>query len=168
MTKLEVRLAETEAALFRTLCLLNGTPDSSHELPQLDKTSTSSRQSKTDRITEWERLPLKTSDDDQAWYHAKSSAQSLSSFDIGDTTSTRSAMEDTYSMIDSTSSPLEDPMRPINALMGPVQTPLQALPITGVSPQSTTSQMTAPHSSFTPPGPSKSEQLTKSQSSLYF
>lgn len=73
LNKLETRLAETEAALFR---VLSGALDSqalhSASSPALlPQAAWTPRQNKVDRVKEWDSLPLQTADEVQAWFRSK-------------------------------------------------------------------------------------------------
>lgn len=75
LNKLETRLAETEAALFRALsATLDGQTlglDSASSPALLSQPAWTPRQNKVDRVKEWESLPLQTPNDVQVWFRSK-------------------------------------------------------------------------------------------------
>ncbi|KAF9874172.1 hypothetical protein CkaCkLH20_08155 [Colletotrichum karsti] len=73
LNKLETRLAETEAALFKVLSghLDSQTYESASSPALLSQAAWTPRQNKVDRVKEWDGLPLQTPNDIQAWYRAK-------------------------------------------------------------------------------------------------
>ncbi|OHF04198.1 hypothetical protein CORC01_00537 [Colletotrichum orchidophilum] len=84
LNKLETRLAETEAALFR---VLSGAPDtrsfaSASSPTILPQAAWTPRQNKVDRVKEWDGLPLQTPDDIQAWYRSKATEHNDPAIDL--------------------------------------------------------------------------------------
>lgn len=76
INRLEARLAETEAALFRVLRETSDAPDAAtpeHLSEAATGTSRASRGNKMDKVAEWEHLPLQSLDGIQAWYRWKAS-----------------------------------------------------------------------------------------------
>lgn len=70
VNKLEARLAETEAALFHILKQKHGgdsEPSLSYIPPAL-RSSISTGRNKTERLKEWERLPLRSMSEVHSWY----------------------------------------------------------------------------------------------------
>ncbi|CRK22944.1 hypothetical protein BN1723_013434 [Verticillium longisporum] len=76
LTKLENRLAETESALCRTLASIVDSQsfESAMAGPAPSSSSWTPRQNKVDRVTEWDNMPLRTSDNLLSWYQLKTSA----------------------------------------------------------------------------------------------
>ncbi|KAF6803577.1 C6 finger domain-containing protein [Colletotrichum sojae] len=160
LNKLETRLAETEAALFRALSgTLDGQApgfDSASSPALLSQPAWTPRQNKVDRVKEWESLPLQTPSDLQAWFRSKASEtgdtaavaaaspQSLIS-SVSDQLSREPAagMPSSHVVIDMLIEPqFIEPMTPVNAVPGSNR---------GVS-----------------EGVSKAKELSKSQKNLYF
>ncbi|KAF3809734.1 hypothetical protein GCG54_00005275 [Colletotrichum gloeosporioides] len=84
LNKLETRLAETEAALFR---VLSGTTDSqtydaASSPALLSQAAWTPRQNKVDRVKEWESLPLQTPTDVQAWFRSKATESNDAATDL--------------------------------------------------------------------------------------
>ncbi|KAH6900602.1 hypothetical protein B0T10DRAFT_471126 [Thelonectria olida] len=63
INRLEARLAETEDALYRVLQLLDNEEPKSMPHPQA--------QTKSERIKEWDELPLQSMGDIRKWYHQR-------------------------------------------------------------------------------------------------
>ncbi|KAK1593405.1 uncharacterized protein LY79DRAFT_589759 [Colletotrichum navitas] len=161
LNKLETRLAETEAALFRALSgvlhsLGSGSASSPALLPQAAWTP---RQNKVDRVKEWEHFPLQTPDEIQAWFRSKAAGQSdpvpepLDASPQSLVSSASDPMLAPHPVRDPDSMPAQRPLS--DAVIEPrlrSMTPIATTPVNGVPSDSV----------------SKAEELSKSQRNLYF
>ena len=71
VNKLEARLADTEAALHHVLSQIQSDLRPLPEVPYTIPASISVGQNKSDRVKEWDRFPLQSTSDVQAWYRWK-------------------------------------------------------------------------------------------------
>ncbi|EFQ27340.1 uncharacterized protein GLRG_01835 [Colletotrichum graminicola M1.001] len=161
LNKLETRLAETEAALFRALSGVLDSPGSGSAsspvlLPQAAWTP---RQNKVDRVKEWELLPLQTPNEIEAWFRSKAAEQSDPVPEPPDASpqSPVSSVSDSvlapHPVRDSDSMPAQRPL--LDAVIEPrlrSMTPIATTPVNEVPSDSV----------------SKAKELSKSQRNLYF
>ncbi|TKW53293.1 hypothetical protein CTA1_2345 [Colletotrichum tanaceti] len=162
LNKLETRLAETEAALFR---VLSGALDSasSPALLGLPQAAWTPRQNKVDRAREWDSLPLQTPDDIRAWFRSRAAEH-----DEGAAIDLSAASP--QSLISSVSDP------PVFAPPPPLRNPGSSVPHhqsisdSVIEPQlrSVTPVITTPVGKSPADAVSKAEELSQSQQNLYF
>ncbi|KAF6825222.1 C6 finger domain-containing protein [Colletotrichum plurivorum] len=165
LNKLETRLAETEAALFRALSgTLDGQAvgfDSASSPALLSQPAWTPRQNKVDRVKEWESLPLQTSSDLLAWFRSKAS-------ETGDTTAAAAASP--QSLISSLSDqPIVRQLsrEPAAAMPSPhvvIDMPIEPQFIEPMTPVNVVAGSNRSMSE----GVSKAKELSKSQKNLYF
>ncbi|KAK1976272.1 hypothetical protein LZ30DRAFT_603802 [Colletotrichum cereale] len=162
LNKLETRLAETEAALFRVLSgALDdpglGSASSPMPFPQVAWTP---RQNKVDRVKEWESLSLQTPDDIQAWFRSKAAEHD-------DPAPELPAAASPPSQVPSVSDPMLAPHLARDPDSVPAQRPLSDAVIEPRL-RAMTAIVTSPVNRAPSDSLSKAEQLSKSQRNLYF
>ncbi|OLN91679.1 hypothetical protein CCHL11_06592 [Colletotrichum chlorophyti] len=161
--RLETRLAETEAALFRVVSgSLSGQAFESASSPALlPQAAWTPRQNKVDRVKEWESLPLQTPEDIQAWFRSKAAEHEDP---VGDVPAASP-----QSLLSSVSEPIFVPPPPRDP--GSVRSDHLAIADSVIEPQlrSMTPIIATPnpHRSSSD-GVSKARELSKSQQDLYF
>ncbi|KAL0939957.1 C6 finger domain-containing protein [Colletotrichum truncatum] len=163
LNKLETRLAETEAALFK---VLSGALDSHAYDPAfspalLSQSAWTPRQNKVDRVKEWENLPLQSSNDIQAWFRFKATE--------GNDTATDLPAASPQSLISSISDQLVVPQPsreqgPTSNPQAVVDIPIEPQFIEPMTPINTTQDVNR----AVPDSHSKAKELSKSQQNLYF
>ncbi|KAK6206939.1 hypothetical protein QIS74_13427 [Colletotrichum tabaci] len=164
LNRLETRLAETEAALFRALSgALDGGPaslDSASSPALLPQAAWTPRQNKVDRVKEWDSLPLQTPDDIQAWFRSKATEHNDAAIDL--------PAASPQSLISSVSDPMFAPPPP---LRDPGSVPdHQSISDSVIEPQlrSVTPVIMTPVGRSPADAVSKAKELSKSQQNLYF
>ncbi|KAF5521098.1 Depudecin biosynthesis cluster-specific transcription activator DEP6 [Colletotrichum aenigma] len=163
LNKLETRLAETEAALFR---VLSGTMDSqaydaASSPALLSQAAWTPRQNKVDRVKEWESLPLQTPTDVQAWFRSKATESNDAATDLP-AASPQSLMS---SVSDQLALPQPSVERtPMSNPQPVVDIPIEPQFLAPMTPVNTgqTGNRNAPDSH------SKAKELSKSHQNLYF
>ncbi|TQN69991.1 hypothetical protein CSHISOI_05506 [Colletotrichum shisoi] len=166
LNRLETRLAETEAALFRALSgALDGGPASSLDAASspalLPQAAWTPRQNKVDRVQEWDSLPLQTPDDIQAWFRSKATEHSDAAIDL--------PAASPQSLISSVSDPMFAPPPPLRDPGSSAQDH-QSISDSVIEPQlrSVTPVITTPVGRSPADAVSKAKELSKSQQNLYF
>ncbi|KAF4774787.1 hypothetical protein HER10_EVM0003356 [Colletotrichum scovillei] len=167
LNKLETRLAETEAALFRVLSgALDHTQgfDSASSPALLPQAAWTPRQNKVDRVKEWDSLPLQTPDDIQAWYRSKATEHNDPAIDL--------PAASPQSLISTVSDPMFAPPPPPR---DPGSVPGSVSDHQGISDAVIESQLRAmtpvvstPVNRASSDSLSKARELSKSQQNLYF
>ncbi|EXF79088.1 hypothetical protein CFIO01_06410 [Colletotrichum fioriniae PJ7] len=169
LNKLETRLAETEAALFR---VLSGALDHSQGFESasspalLPQAAWTPRQNKVDRVKEWDSLPLQTPDDIQAWYRSKATEHNDPAIDL--------PAGSPQSLISSVSDPMfapppPPPPRDPGSVHGSVSDH-QGISDAVIEPQlrAMTPMVSTPVNRAPSDSLSKAKELSKSQQNLYF
>ncbi|GJC91349.1 C6 finger domain-containing protein [Colletotrichum higginsianum IMI 349063] len=165
LNRLETRLAETEAALFRALSgALDGGPtslDSASSPALLPQAAWTPRQNKVDRVKEWDSLPLQTPDDIQAWFRSKATEHNDAAIDL--------PAASPQSLISSVSDPMFAPPPPLRD-PGSSVPDHQSISDSVIEPQlrSVTPVITTPVGRSPADAVSKAKELSKSQQNLYF
>ncbi|KAK1970218.1 hypothetical protein LY78DRAFT_677888 [Colletotrichum sublineola] len=167
LNKLETRLAETEAALFRVLSGAMDRPGSgSASSPALiHQAAWTPRQNKVDRVKEWEALPLQTTDEIQAWFRSKAAEHRDPVPELPDASP--------QSLVLSVSEPMLAPhsVKDPDSASVPAQRPLLNEISDGVIEprfRSMTPISTSPANRMPSDSVSKAKELSKSQRNLYF
>ncbi|KAI8267633.1 Depudecin biosynthesis cluster-specific transcription activator DEP6 [Colletotrichum sp. SAR11_239] len=163
LNKLETRLAETEAALFRVLSgtMDNQTYDAASSPALLSQAAWTPRQNKVDRVKEWESLPLQTPTDVQAWFRSKATESNDAATDLpaASPQSLMSSVSDQLALPQPSveRTPMSNP-QPI------VDIPIEPQFLAPMTPVNTaqTGNRNAPDSH------SKAKELSKSHQNLYF
>ncbi|KAI8239326.1 hypothetical protein K4K57_010436 [Colletotrichum sp. SAR 10_99] len=163
LNKLETRLAETEAALFRVLsCTMDSqTYDAASSPALLSQAAWTPRQNKVDRVKEWESLPLQTPTDIQAWFRSKATESNDAATDLP-AASPQSLMS---SVSDQLALPQPSVERtPMSNPQPVVDIPIEPQFLAPMTPVNTaqTGNRNAPDSH------SKAKELSKSHQNLYF
>ncbi|KAF4903855.1 Depudecin biosynthesis cluster-specific transcription activator DEP6 [Colletotrichum viniferum] len=163
LNKLETRLAETEAALFRVLsgALDSHTYDAASSPALLSQAAWTPRQNKVDRVKEWESLPLQTPTDIQAWFRSKATESNDAATDLP-AASPQSLMS---SVSDQLALPQPSVERtPMSNPQPVVDIPIEPQFLAPMTPLNTaqTGNRNAPDSH------SKAKELSKSHQNLYF
>ncbi|KAI8296230.1 hypothetical protein K4K56_006202 [Colletotrichum sp. SAR 10_98] len=163
LNKLETRLAETEAALFRVLSgtMDSQTYDAASSPALLSQAAWTPRQNKVDRVKEWESLPLQTPTDIQAWFRSKATESNDAATDLP-AASPQSLMS---SVSDQLALPQPSVERtPMSNPQPVVDIPIEPQFLAPMTPVNTaqTGNRNAPDSH------SKAKELSKSHQSLYF
>ncbi|KAK1540993.1 hypothetical protein CPAR01_06982 [Colletotrichum paranaense] len=167
LNKLETRLAETEAALFRVLSgALDHTQvfDSASSPALLPQAAWTPRQNKVDRVKEWDSLPLQTPDDIQAWYRSKATEHNDPAIDL--------PAASPQSLISTVSDPMfapPPPPRDPSSVPGSVSDH-QGISDAVIEPQlrAMTPMVSTPVNRTSSDSLSKAKELSKSQQNLYF
>ncbi|KXH62773.1 hypothetical protein CNYM01_02531 [Colletotrichum nymphaeae SA-01] len=167
LNKLETRLAETEAALFRVLSgALDHTQgfDSASSPALLPQAAWTPRQNKVDRVKEWDSLPLQTPDDIQAWYRSKATEHNDPAIDL--------PAASPQSLISTVSDPMfapPPPPRDPGSVPGSVSDH-QGISDAVIEPQlrAMTPMVSTPVNRASSDSLSKAKELSKSQQNLYF
>ncbi|KAK1464949.1 hypothetical protein CMEL01_12304 [Colletotrichum melonis] len=167
LNKLETRLAETEAALFRVLLgALDHTQglDSASSSALLPQAAWTPRQNKVDRVKEWDSLPLQTPDDIQAWYRSKATEHTDPTIDL--------PAASPQSLISTVSDPMfapPPPPRDPGSVPGSVPDH-QGISDAVIEPQlrAMTPMVSTPVNRTSSDSLSKAKELSKSQQNLYF
>ncbi|KAK1708768.1 hypothetical protein BDP67DRAFT_597827, partial [Colletotrichum lupini] len=167
LNKLETRLAETEAALFRVLSgALDHTQgfDSASSPALLPQAAWTPRQNKIDRVKEWDSLPLQTPDDIQAWYRSKATEHNDPAVDP--------PAASPQSLISTVSDPMfapPPPPRDPSSVPGSVSDH-QGISDAVIEPQlrAMTPMVSTPVNRASSDSLSKAKELSKSQQNLYF
>ncbi|KAF4832964.1 Depudecin biosynthesis cluster-specific transcription activator DEP6 [Colletotrichum tropicale] len=163
LNKLETRLAETEAALFRVLSgtMDSQTYDAASSPALLSQAAWTPRQNKVDRVKEWESLPLQTPTDIQAWFRSKATESNDAATDL--------PAASPQSLISSVSDQLALPQPSVERTSMSNSQPVVDIPIepqflAPMTPVNTaqTGNRNAPDSH------SKAKELSKSHQNLYF
>ncbi|KAJ5002772.1 hypothetical protein K4K48_012883 [Colletotrichum sp. SAR 10_66] len=163
LNKLETRLAETEAALFRVLSgtMDSQTYDAASSPALLSQAAWTPRQNKVDRVKEWESLPLQTSTDIQAWFRSKATESNDAATDLpaASPQSLMSSVSDQLALPQPSveRTPMSNPQPVVDI---PIE-PQFLAPMTPVNTAQTGSR-NAPDSH------SKAKELSKSHQNLYF
>ncbi|KAI8317784.1 Depudecin biosynthesis cluster-specific transcription activator DEP6 [Colletotrichum sp. SAR11_240] len=163
LNKLETRLAETEAALFRVLSgtMDSQTYDAASSPALLSQAAWTPRQNKVDRVKEWESLPLQTPTDVQAWFRSKATESNDAATDVP-AASPQSLMS---SVSDQLALPQPSVERtPMSNPQPVVDIPIEPQFLAPMTPVNTaqTGNRNAPDSH------SKAKELSKSHQNLYF
>ncbi|EQB51250.1 hypothetical protein CGLO_09219 [Colletotrichum gloeosporioides Cg-14] len=163
LNKLETRLAETEAALFRVLSgtMDSQTYDAASSPALLSQAAWTPRQNKVDRVKEWESLPLQTPTDVQAWFRSKATESNDAATDLP-AASPQSLMS---SVSDQLALPQPSVERtPMSNPQPVVDIPIEPQFLAPMTPVNTaqTGNRNAPDSH------SKAKELSKSHQNLYF
>ncbi|KAK1724902.1 uncharacterized protein BDZ83DRAFT_752279 [Colletotrichum acutatum] len=167
LNKLETRLAETEAALFRVLSgALDHAQgfDSASSPALLPQAAWTPRQNKVDRVKEWDSLPLQTPDDIQAWYRSKATEHNDPAIDL--------PAASPQSLISTVSDPMfapPPPPRDPGSVPGSVSDH-QGISDAVIEPQlrAMTPMVSTPVNRVSSESLSKAKELSKSQQNLYF
>ncbi|KAI8170216.1 hypothetical protein K4K49_000160 [Colletotrichum sp. SAR 10_70] len=163
LNKLETRLAETEAALFRVLSgtMDSQTYDAASSPALLSQAAWTPRQNKVDRVKEWESLPLQTPNDIQAWFRSKATESNDAAADLpaASPQSLMSSVSDQLALPQPSveRTPMSNPQPVVDI---PIE-PQFLAPMTPVNTAQTGSR-NAPDSH------SKAKELSKSHQNLYF
>ncbi|KAI8264272.1 Depudecin biosynthesis cluster-specific transcription activator DEP6 [Colletotrichum sp. SAR 10_77] len=163
LNKLETRLAETEAALFRVLSgtMDSQTYDAASSPALLSQAAWTPRQNKVDRVKEWESLPLQTPNDVQAWFRSKATESNDAATDLpaASPQSLMSSVSDQLALPQPSveRTPMSNPQPVVDI---PIE-PQFLAPMTPVNTAQTGSR-NAPDSH------SKAKELSKSHQNLYF
>ncbi|KAE9582556.1 Depudecin biosynthesis cluster-specific transcription activator DEP6 [Colletotrichum fructicola] len=163
LNKLETRLAETEAALFRVLSgtMDSQTYDAASSPALLSQAAWTPRQNKVDRVKEWESLPLQTPTDIQVWFRSKATESNDAATDLP-AASPQSLMS---SVSDQLALPQPSVERtPMSNPQPVVDIPIEPQFLAPMTPVNTaqTGNRNAPDSH------SKAKELSKSHQNLYF
>ncbi|KXH43537.1 hypothetical protein CSAL01_09989 [Colletotrichum salicis] len=168
LNKLETRLAETEAALFRVLSGALDTHgfESASSPALLPQAAWTPRQNKVDRVKEWDSLPLQTTDDIQAWYRSKATEHNDPAIDL--------PAASPQSLISTVSDPMfappPPPPRDPGSVPGSVLSDHQGISDAVIEPQlrAMTPMISTPVNRSSSDSLSKAKELSKSQQNLYF
>ncbi|KAJ0316036.1 hypothetical protein Brms1b_005690 [Colletotrichum noveboracense] len=163
LNKLETRLAETEAALFRVLSgtMDSQTYDAASSPALLSQAAWTPRQNKVDRVKEWESLPLQTPTDVQAWFRSKATESNDAATDL--------PAASPQSLMSSVSDQLALPQPSVERTPMSNPQPVVDIPIEPQFLAPMTPVNTAQTGNRNAPGShSKAKELSKSHQNLYF
>ncbi|KAF0324147.1 hypothetical protein GQ607_008577 [Colletotrichum asianum] len=163
LNKLETRLADTEAALFRVLSgtMDSQTYDAASSPALLSQAAWTPRQNKVDRVKEWESLPLQTPTDIQAWFRSKATESNDAATDLP-AASPQSLMS---SVSDQLALPQPSVERtPMSNPQPVVDIPIEPQFLAPMTPVNTSQGVNR----NVPDSHSKAKELSKSHQNLYF